>query len=147
MPEARMSLDETSPSVQTHLEFVQRVIDRMAANNNFSKAWCITVVSAMLVVVADKDKPKYALLALIPTFLFFMLDVYYLALEKGFRNAHDAFVRKLHSGTLTPEDLCSVRPIGRSFELQRSAFCSFSIWGFYLLLTVLVGIAWWVVLP
>ena len=107
-------LDETSPSVQTHLGILQGVIERMASNSTSSKAWCIAIVSAILVVVADKDKPNYALLALIPTFLFLALDAYYLALEKGFRNAYDAFVSKVHDGTLTAADLYAVKPVGQT---------------------------------
>ena len=50
-------LDETSPSIQTHLGISQGVIQRMADNSTSSKAWCITIVSAILVIVADKGKP------------------------------------------------------------------------------------------
>lgn len=134
-------LSEASPSVQTHLGILQGVIDRMASNSTSSKAWCITIVSAILVVVADKDKPDYALLALIPTLLFLSLDAYYLAMEKGFRNAYNAFVRKVHDGTLVPDDLFSVRPLGGTSQLQWQAFRSFSVWGFYLVLAAMIGLA------
>lgn len=100
MPEDA-TLSETSPSVQTHLGILQNVIVRMASNSTAAKTWCITIVSAILVVVADKKKPDYALLALIPLILFMALDAYYLAMEKGFRNAYNSFIRRLHAGTLT----------------------------------------------
>ena len=83
------SIDATSPSVQTHLGILQSVIERMAANSTSSKTWCITVVTATLIVAANKDKPDYTLFALVPTLLFLALDVYYLALEKGFRKAYN----------------------------------------------------------
>lgn len=134
-------LSEASPSVQIHLGILQGVIERMAANSTSAKTWCITIVSAILVVVADKNKPDYALLALIPTFLFFTLDAYYLAMEKGFRNSYNTFVRKVHCGKLIADDLYSVRPEGESTKLQIEAFKSFSIWGFYLVLAVLIGLA------
>jgi len=140
-------IDETSPSVQTHLGILQDVIERMATNSTSSKAWCITIVSAILVVVADKDKPNYALLALIPTFLFLVLDAYYLAQEKGFRNAYDAFVRKVHTGTLMADDLYAVKPIGKMWSLQLEAFRSFSVWGFYVVIGILIALARWIVLP
>lgn len=134
-------LSETSPSVQSHLGIIQNVVDRMAANSTSAKAWCIAIVSAMLVVVAGKNRPNYALLALIPTFLFLLLDAYYLAMEKGFRNAYNDFVKKVHEGTLTPNDLFSVKPLGDSSELQTEAFKSFSVWGFYILLSMLIVLA------
>ena len=145
--DSTIRLNETSPSVQTHLGILQGVIERMATNSTSSKAWCITVVSAILVVVADKDKPNYALLALIPTFLFLVLDAYYLALEKGFRNAYDAFVRKVHDGTLQPDDLYSVKAVGKMSSLQGESLRSFSVWGFYGVIAVMIVLARWVVLP
>ena len=148
MPDASqgIQIDGESPSVQTHLGILQGVIDRMASNSTSSKAWCITIVSAILVVVAGKDKPDYALLALIPTFLFLVFDAYYLALEKGFRNTYDAFVRKVHSNTLMADDLYAIKPLGSMWLLQLEAFRSFSIWGFYIVIGVLTGLARWVVL-
>lgn len=134
-------LSESSPSVQIHLGILQGVIERMAANSNSSKAWCITVVSAILVVVADKNKPDYALLALIPTILFLALDVYYLAIEKGFRNSYNEFVKKVHDGSLKLDNLYLVSQEGKTFELQLEALKSFSVWGFYIALILLIVIA------
>ena len=131
----RRSLTEESPSVQSHLAILQGVIDRMATNSTSSKTWCITIVSALLVVIANQGKPNYALLALIPTFLFLTLDAYYLALEKGFRNSYKSFVQKLHDGTLLAEDLYSVAPSGDPGKLRIEALISFSVWGFYLSIT------------
>lgn len=134
-------LSEISPSVQTHLGILQNIIQRMAANSSSCKAWCITVVSAVLVIVADKGKPNFAFIALIPTLLFFALDVYYLALEKGFRASYNDFVKKLHSGTAKAEDLYAVNPKGSQSDHQFEALKSFSVWGFYATLVILIELA------
>lgn len=139
--ENKKQLYEDSPSVQSHLGILQGVIERMASNSTSAKSWCITIVSAILVVVADKNKPDYALLALIPTFLFLALDAYYLAMEKGFRNSYNSFVKKVHDGTLLAEDLYSVRPQGGTSNLQWEAFKSFSVWGFYIVLMIMIILA------
>jgi hypothetical protein len=118
----------------------------MATNSTSCKTWCITIVSAILVIVADKGKPDFAWIALFPAILFAGLDAYYLALEKGFRNSYNEFIKKLHTGQLTTEDLYSVAPIGRSFDLQITALKSFSVWGFYIPLVALVAITRKVVL-
>lgn len=76
------SLSEDSPSVQAHLSILQAIVLRMATNSSACKAWCISIVSAILVLVADKGKPQHALIALLPTLLFLALDAYYLSLEK-----------------------------------------------------------------
>lgn len=133
--------DETSPSIQAHLSILQNVIQRMASNSTSSKTWCITLVSAILVIVADKGKPQYAFLALIPTLLFLSLDAYYLALEKGFRSTYNHFIKKLHDGSVTADDLYAVSPTGNSSRLQIEALKSFSVWGFYLTLSIMIFIA------
>jgi len=61
---------ENSQAVQAHLGITQSVIQRMAANSASCKTWCITLVSAILVIVADKGKPQYAFIALIPNAFF-----------------------------------------------------------------------------
>ncbi|MGN2393596.1 hypothetical protein ACTFO6_19145, partial [Pelomicrobium sp. G1] len=75
--------------MQAHPSIAQAVIQRMASNSASCKAWCITLVAAILVIVADKGKPKYALIAVIPTVLFLVLDAYYLALERCFRVSYN----------------------------------------------------------
>jgi hypothetical protein len=100
----------------------------------------------MLVVVADKGKPNYALLALVPTVFFFVLDAYYLRLEKGFRKAYESFVDKLHSHTLAADDLYTVEPEGNRWRLWGEAFGSFSVWGIYLMLALLILLARLIVL-
>lgn len=140
------SLSESSPSVQAHLGILQGVIQRMATNSSQCKAWCITIVSAILVIVADKSKPDYAWIALLPTILFLALDSYYLALEKGFRESYNLFVNKIHKKSLTPSDLYSVKPSGDMNKHQIESLKSFSVWGFYGGLFLLLIIARYVVL-
>lgn len=141
-----MALNESSASVQTHLGILQGVINRMASNSSQCKAWCITIVSAILVIIADKGKPDFAWLALLPTALFAFLDTYYLELEKGFRESYNQFVKKLHESCLAAEDLYSVKPAGDTYKHRRAALSSFSIWGFYLGLIILITLARYVVL-
>jgi hypothetical protein len=133
-------LNEASPSVQAHLGIIQGVINRMAANSSQCKAWCITIVSAILVIIADKGKPDFAWIALLPTILFMFLDTYYITLEKGFRESYNDFVRSLHTGSLSAEDLYAVCPKGNTHKHRRDSLASFSIWGFYIGLILLVAI-------
>lgn len=139
-------LSEESPSVQMHLGIIQNVIERMATNSSLAKSWCITIVSAILVVVADKSKPDYALIALVPAILFLMLDAYYLGMEKGFRNSYNVFVKRLHKNLLTADDLFSVKPTGSMWHLEWEAMCSVSVWGFYSFLAIMILLARYVLL-
>jgi hypothetical protein len=129
---------ENSLAVQGHLGIMQSVIQRMATNSTSCKAWCITLVSAILVIVADKGKPQYALIAIIPTALFLVLDSYYLALEKMFRQSYNNFIEKLHNGKVVAPDLYAVSPDGSQFKNLFVSMLSFSIWPFYLTLLVMI---------
>ncbi|HCH24758.1 MAG TPA: hypothetical protein DE179_10745 [Oceanospirillaceae bacterium] len=133
-----IQVNPDAASIQTHLSILQNVIQRMASNSSASKAWCITLVSAVLVIVADKGKPDYAYIAFLPTIVFAALDAYYLALEKAFRNSYNDFISKLHNRILTEPDLYSVSPKGNISTLQWRSLKSFSIWGFYASLAVLI---------
>ncbi|MGD1463413.1 hypothetical protein [Vibrio harveyi] len=135
-----ITIESESPSIQTHLGILQNVIQRMASNSSSSKAWCVTLVSAILVIVADKGKPEYAFIAMLPTLVFAALDAYYLALEKAFRNSYNDFISKLHNKSLTEVDLYSVSPKGNMSTLQWQSIKSFSVWGFYSSLAVLIFI-------
>lgn len=134
-------ITQDSSAVQSHLGILQSIIQRMATNSSSAKTWCITLVSAILVVVADKDKSEYALIAVIPIFLFFVLDAYYLALEKMFRASYNTFINKLHRENIVPDDLYAVLPQGNVFKSFFCSIASFSIWPFYIVLLITVIVA------
>lgn len=138
--------DANSKAVQTHLGITQAVIQRMASNSSSCKTWCITLVSAILVLVADKGKPEYALIATIPAVLFLALDTYYLSLEKMFRASYNSFIRNVHSGEIEASDLYAVIPTGNLLGTFFLSLTSFSIWPFYLTLIGMVIIAKTIVL-
>lgn len=140
MSEEYLNIEPESGSIQTHLGIIQNVIQRMSANSSSCKAWCVSLVAAVLVIVADKGRPEYAWIALLPTVVFAALDAYYLALEKAFRNSYNQFITKLHKQRLTEEDLYSVSPVGNISKLQIESVKSFSVWGFYLSLIALIAI-------
>ncbi len=129
-----LEVTDESPSVQSHLSMLQNIIQRMVANSSSCKSLCITLVSAVLVIVADKVKPDYTWIALLPTIIFSCLDAYYLLLEKGFRNAYNEFVKKSHTKELQQSDLYAINPSDKSDKVlinQISALRSVSVWGVY----------------
>jgi hypothetical protein len=136
--ETYIDVERCDSSIQAHLGILQSVIQRMASNSTACNAWCITLVSAVLVLVVDKGNPDYVLIAFIPVILFLFLDAYYLALEKSFRNTYNDFISKLHRKSLTFLDLYSVSPKGSMSSMQLEAFRSFSVWGFYCSLGFLI---------
>ena len=142
-----MPINAESSAVQAHLAILQGVIQRMAENSRSCKIWSVTLVSAILVLVARTGEPRHALLALAPVALFLLLDAYYLALERAFRNSYAAFVAKLHSGDLAATKLYVVKPTGMGARLVWACLRSFSVWLFYAVLIATIAFAWLLVLP
>jgi hypothetical protein len=137
---SNISID--SPAVQSYVTILQSVINRMANNSAACKTWCITIISAILIIIADKNKPDLIWIATIPLVLFLFLDSYYLALEKLFRDTYNNFIKKLHSGNATIEDtfLLSAGKISHILLSTFIALISFSVFPFYLLLSVMLFI-------
>ena len=77
-----------------HLEMIQGVINRMAANSFFLKGWAVTLVAGIF-ALASKDTDKlYFLVAYVPIIVFWGLDSYYLLQERLYRALYGK-VRKL----------------------------------------------------
>ena len=140
---AQSQLNHESSAVQKHLEIMQGVINRMAENSRSCKVWCVILVSAILVLVERSVEADHALIALAPTVLFYLLDAYYLSLERGFRSSYRCFVRRLHEGQLTASGIFYVYPTGSIWRGTLWAmFRSFSVPPFYAVVVATVLLAW-----
>lgn len=104
------SFGAESLAVRSHLEMLQSVIQRMAENSRSCKLWSITALSAILFFAARTGVPWYTLIALIPLSLFFLMDVYYLSLERRFRSSYDLMLKNLRDNTYGPDDIYRIVP-------------------------------------
>ncbi len=126
---------------------MQGVIARMAENSRSCKVWCVTLVAAVLVLVARTGESQHALIALAPAGLFYVLDAYYLGLERGFRKSYKAFVDKLHDRQSHSSDLYAVEPVGSTvWGTLWAMFRSFSVPPFYAIVVGTVLLAWRLIL-
>ena len=140
-------LDPLSPAVHAHLTIMQGVITRMAENSRHCKVWCVTLVAATLVLVARTGEPQHALIAIVPIVLFLVLDAYYLALERGFRESYNSFVSGLAGNETTVADLYKVGPKGSiPRHFVSTLLGSFAILPLYALLAATVVVAWLLIL-
>jgi len=72
-----------------HLELLQASIQRLAGNGLAIKGWSITLLTAILGAAIKEHDAAYALCGLGPIWIFWTLDAYYLALERGFRRKYE----------------------------------------------------------
>jgi hypothetical protein len=112
----------------------------MAANSSNAKSLCLAIVSAILVVVADKEKPLLIWVAVVPIVMFMSVDAYYLGLERGFRQSYNRFIDELHSGACHYSSLYAVELTGQVGVLTFGAMGSFSVWPFYGTLLALLAL-------
>lgn len=133
-------LETDSTAVQSYLNILQSIINRMANNSSNCKTWCITIVSAIIIVIADKVKPNYMWIALFPIIMFLMLDAYYLGQERSFRQIYNNFIERIQSNSATINDLYIIFPMkGKNiFQSTLKAVTSFSIYPFYITLLILL---------
>ena len=124
--------NENSPAVHAHLSIMQAVIARMAESSRSCKTWCITIISAILVLGAGMTEFDHLWIAYVPLALFLGLDMYYLALERRFRASYNAFLHKLRNGAITVADLYEVTPAGSAAKSWVATLGSVAVWPFYL---------------
>ena len=110
---------------------LQGVIQRMAENSRSCKLWSITAVSAVLFLAARTGVPWYTLIALIPLLLFFLLDVYYLSLERRFRCSYNRLLGMLRDGTYGLQEVYRIAPADFSFGVLVKCLRSPSVYLYY----------------
>ena len=127
-----------SPAIQGYLGILQSVINRMASNSSGCKTWCITIVAAMVVFILEKAKPDYIWIAMTLMFIFFLLDSYYLGLERHFRGTYNDIVQKIYSDNVTVNDLYALIPPKYYISSTLKASLSISVWPFYGLIAIML---------
>ena len=129
-----------SEPTRHYLSMRQDNITRMATNSANCKTWTITIVTALLALtLADKAITGYLKVLYIPVFLFYLLDSYYLSVEKRFRKIEEEFVCKAKIGEDTNDLLYSFHIHKYTWYKQLFyATTSISVWPFYLIIVIVL---------
>ena len=77
-----------------HLEFLQLTITRMGLNSFLIKGWSITLVAAMFAFSAKDSNNKYTIITIAATYVFWILDAYFLSQERQFRGLYNEVRQK-----------------------------------------------------
>ena len=110
-----------------HLELIQSVIDRMARNSSLLKGWAATVVTGLYALTFDDITGAHVLLSTFLTAYFALLDSYYLAKERAFRNLYEETAAKNEADIDFSMKRENTDRLGDWFD----AFLSTTIWLFY----------------
>jgi hypothetical protein len=88
-------------SLHKEIDLIQEVIKRMANNSFLIKGWYVTLLSAILVINKDQLQAIYDvpfIIMLVPVFLFWYLDAYYLRQEIVFRKLYQWVIQERRNG-------------------------------------------------
>lgn len=73
-----------------NLEMIQGIINRMANNSFLLKGWSITIVGGLISLNVEKLSESINLLIYCVIVLFWLLDTYYLQLERQYRKLYNS---------------------------------------------------------
>ena len=106
----------------SHLQMIQSIIDRMGKNSFSLKGWSVGIMIAIY-AFAGQNYNKAVIVTLIPLIIFWILDSYYLMLERKYRRLYDDFDMNFNNISLKMNEI-------KKFEFIRNIF-SKTIWPFY----------------
>lgn len=92
------------PAVKAHIDMLQGIISRMAKNSASCKSWAIPMVTAIVTLALEKGILPTKV-AYIPVGLFYILDCYYLGLERKFKDRLRDFIIKINEGKDVDKDI------------------------------------------
>lgn len=131
-----------NPAIQSHISMLQGIINRMAGNSANCKNWTVTLVAAMLVLLIDKNMQiPNTLICLIPIGLFYLLDCYYLGLERLCVSSQKNFLERIYNNEGYVENLYKVEDFkDRCAQICNTvkAMNSVSTNPFYLIVAIVV---------
>jgi len=121
-----------------HLEFIQGVINRMAANSFLLKGWSVTLTAAIFALAAKDANTQLIFIAYLPVLIFWFLDAYFLRQERLFRKLYDSIRLK------EPSDIdfsMDTTPFQQDIASYRSVMFSITLRWFHgiLLLSVIIA--------
>ena len=77
-----------------HLEFLQLTITRMNVNSFLLKGWTITLIAALFALAAKDANIRYVMIAYIVIPAFWILDGYFIAIERRYRDLYNEVAKK-----------------------------------------------------
>ena len=83
-----------------HLTFIQGIINRMGQNSFMIKGWSITIIAALFALATHDTNKLFVLVAYFPTFMFWVLDAFFLYQEKLYRILYE----EVASGEITSDE-------------------------------------------
>lgn len=77
-------MEKYSETKTRYIEMIQNVITRMGSNSFLLKGWTVTLIAGIFALASKDADKQFFLIAYIPIILFWLLDAYYLQIERKY---------------------------------------------------------------
>ncbi len=118
-----------------HLEFIQNIIARMNRNSFQIKGMSVTISSAILALSISQSNSFFFYIILFSVLIFWVLDAYYLSIEKRYRKMYSEVAKKDESKIDFNLTLGKEKVFGKNSWLK--TIINGSIWPFYFIQFIL----------
>lgn len=125
------------PSVVCYVETLQGNISRMGAHSSTVKAsTCVIYTIVITAILSTQNLDKYWWITILITIFMAILDSYYLAIERTYRDKYGIFISELNLNNVDFQKIYDMEPKTTSLKceiMSRSIYAlrSFSVVGFY----------------
>jgi len=123
------------------IEIVQKIIERMARNSFMIKGWTITLVVVALLV---EGLPIHNVIAFVPWLTFWILDAYFLRLERCYRKLYEWLIENRPTNRELMFDMKAEPRFGKCVDGITGTMFSCTLAPFYLTIVVLIVIVTYV---
>jgi hypothetical protein len=122
-----------------HLELIQAIITRMNSNSFVIKGWVITIVSAVLALLASTNNTSFIVITALPILVFWISDTFYLQTERKYVALYKKTIEA--NSTIPPFSLNIEDSQIKGLKRNRyhNVFFSRTIFWFYFSLLLIAG--------
>lgn len=126
-----------------YLEFIQKIIERMATNSRQVKIWSISLTSALLTfgLKVDFSFAKIIILIAPANFAMYVLDGFYLGIERGYRDLYSKVTHNLQTLSLVEVVNWNLKPIHKKTSLI-GGMRSPATWIYYVIPWATIALLW-----
>lgn len=133
---------------EQYINLLQENINRMSSNSSNCKSWMLTIVSAILALGVSKEGlQNWAHLALLPAILFYLLDSFYLGIERRFIGVENNFIDAVKNGKDEKELLFAFKNGERwytdSWNMIKAMFSISTILYYVPVIVFVLYLKWW----
>lgn len=130
-PETPFSQSE----VQGYISQLDSIINRMGNNSANAKNWLMTLLAAAIAIQWSQDQLKNVLWLLVPTILFMLTDMYYLGMERHFKDLQKEFIDNVRQGKDIKDSVYNITKTTKCEQVCNTirSIDSLSIWPFYMI--------------